>query len=44
MFILLLKGNNPKIEKEMVIETLEGPDKILEGHSGRKIAKGYIRI
>jgi len=39
-----MKMERRGIEKEMVIETLEGPDNILEGHSGRKIAKGYIRI
>ncbi|MFO7793270.1 MAG: hypothetical protein R6W73_09900 [Candidatus Saliniplasma sp.] len=33
-----MKMEKRGIKKEMVIETLEDPDNILDGHTGRKIA------
>lgn len=34
-----MKMEKRGIKKEMVIETIEDPDNILDGHTGRKIAQ-----
>lgn len=42
--IALEKMSRRGIKRDMVIQTLEGPDDIVPGHSGRKVAQKLYTI